>query len=275
MNIYDVYGNLVYESSETEEFLAEAKYKLLYTGDARQTQGSCIDDDLNVYNAFASSGKWVKYNLKTHTATTYTFTADEYGHMNDCTFNPNDGYIYCASQTSAEGIYVFDSSDMSLHDLIPTFDDVGNSFGMSNIAFNRKTNKFVSIATGKQEIFIYNQSLVLESHIPITDFYSDGTRQGIETDGEYIYHVVSPDTDKTTIVAYNFDGTRATENPIVIYPSSTPEFESMCYDWNNENYIMQSAAPLKLWWVGFKKVIGSNELFGAVNMVANHYLSED
>lgn len=276
MNFYDFNGNLI-GSLSNQGFLSEAKTKLLYTGDTGQTQGSCIDDNLNVYTAYYTLGKWLVYNLKTHEKTTYSFTANAYGHMNDLAFNPNDGYVYCASMNTTGEVYVFDpSNNMSLVDTLYARDGSGTVFGISNLAFNRKTNKFVSIIPPTQKIRIFNGStFAYESDVSISNFYSNGTRQGIETDGEYIYHIVSPDSNNTTVVAYSYDGARETENPIVIYASTSPEFESMCYDWNNSNYIMQSANPLKLWWVGFKSVVGSDELFGAVNMIANHYLSED
>ena len=261
MAIYDVNGNALSDTA----LLQSAKRKEIFSTSSSQTQGSCIDDSGNIYTAQYSAGVWVKYNVYSGTSTTYSFTGNAYGHMNDLAYNPNNGYIYCASMNNTGEVYVFDPANMSLVNTVYALDANGNPYGMSNLAFNRSTNQFVSIYSNNQEMYFYNTSFQYVKHIAITNYYSSGTRQGGETDGTYFYHVVSPNSNNSVIVPYTLGGVRATD-PIPVYPSSSPEFEAMCFDWINKRYFLQSYAnsAMKLWWIGIKEYDG--DVFGLLEM---------
>ena len=151
MAIYDVYGNILY--GNINDLLSVAKYKEIYSTSSGQTQGSCIDDSGNIYTAQYSAGKWVKYNIYSGSESTYSFTGGTYGHMNDLAYNPNNGYIYCASMNNTGEVYIFNPSNMNLVNTVYALDANGNPYGMSNLAFNRNTNQFVSIYSNNQEMY--------------------------------------------------------------------------------------------------------------------------
>ena len=267
--LYDYNGNRI-ALDVSGELRSTAKYLQLYSGSVTgQTQGSCIDDSGNIYSCQYSAGKWTIYNIYSGDVTEYTFTGNAYGHMNDLTYCSADGKVYCASMNNTGEVYVFDpSNSMALSTTKYAKDENGNAYAISNLSYNRKSNQFISIHSTNQKIYFYDSNFDYVSHVSITNFYSSGTRQGAETDGTYVYQIVSPVNSTTVIVPYNLDGTRATTDPILIYNASSPEFEAMCYDWVNKRYFMQSwkSNTMKLWWVGFKEYIGDGEFFGALEI---------
>lgn len=199
-----------------------------------QPQGGCIDDDGNIYVCFYHAGKFLKYNIGTGVSSEVSFTGDTYGHANGMTYNPNTGYLYLASMKATGEVYVFDTS-FNLVNTLYARDGNGDVFTCWNIAYDRNTERFITLVGGDSggEIRFYDDSFTFDSAIEFDIADWQYTRQDIETDGEYVYGV---GYNPNWIFAFAMDGT------LVAAINNTAcggEPESMMYDWTNGNYYLE------------------------------------
>lgn len=248
MSVYDINGNTmnsVYTVDGTEIFggipspniVDNATCHRLYTKNETQTQGACIDDDGNIYEIYYKKGKFLRYNIKTKTATefpTFTSGTEVYGHANGMCYNPNTEYIYIAPSLDTGEVYVIDPSDMTLYDTLYAYQADGvTPINVWNICYDRTHQMFICMHSGT--MYFYDDAFNLIK----TETYDPNdwalTRQDIETDGEYIYVVswkgngssyqgVSNDIHVFSMLGEYLD--------TVTMSNQTDEPEDLCYDWN-------------------------------------------
>lgn len=154
-------------------------------------QGACTDGTYIYLICFDSgeytSGKFVKYTIADGTYTTTTFDGSiDFGHGNDMCYNPNNNHIYVLCMTQDGRIIELDTSFNYVATHYFT-DDLGDPFYSYRVAFDRKTNRFI---TGGAYKFIFaDQDFQWVSNVNLTEQPS-ATGQGCETDGEYIYRLM-------------------------------------------------------------------------------------
>lgn len=154
-------------------------------------QGACTDGTYIYIICFDSgeytSGKFVKYKISDGSYTTTTFDGSiNFGHGNDMCYNPNNNHIYVLCMTQDGKIIELDTSFNVLATHYFT-DEQGEPFYSYRVAFDRKTNCFI---TGTAYKFIVSdQNFNWVSSIDLTE-PPQATGQGCETDGDYIYRLM-------------------------------------------------------------------------------------
>lgn len=223
MNLYDINGNPVI-SYLGDRMTSRTVHTSSTTG---QSQGSCIDDDGNIYTVYYSAGKITKYNIYTKQETVYTFTANAYGHANDATFCPETGLVYVTSMNTTGEVYALDPTDsMALDATYIARGSGGSAVQIWDIAYDRRMGQFIAFDTNNN-LLRYNTSFTLVSSTPVEALSTKwpATRQGMDTDGTYIYclgynpNVVNVlDMSANLVTTYELD--------------ITSEPETLIYDWN-------------------------------------------
>lgn len=258
----------------------QAACTLLHEGVYGQaTQGSCIDDDGNIYVIYPGRGYILQYNVETKTATVHTgvFSADAYGHANDLCYNPNNGYIYIASGNSDGAVFVVDPADnFALKNTYYCQTSGGTGFTNYFMCYDRETDNFITFG---EKMRRYSQTFALLSEVDCEYSRWDYTKQGIETDGQYIYCSVSQNTVNghdgvmNGVDIFDMDGTYV---GAVEFSDQTTELESIIYDWNtglwycsvnrpNENNIY-GAGP-NIYFVNMKAYYTPSELEAAADVL--------
>lgn len=236
MALYKFNGDPVYPGLDADRQLSESiRIKSLFNSTtAGQTQGSCIDDDGNIYSVLYSVGKIAKYNVYSGTETIYTFTAGGYGHANDAAFNPTTGKVYVVSMNTTGEVYELDpSNDMALtHTYIATKTG-GSATQIWCLAYDRKTGHFIAFDTEKS-MLTYDASFNLLSSVTVSalDTIWPDTRQGMETDGDYLY-LVSYSPNVITVI--DMAGNMVKRYSLAV----TTEPETLIYDWNSGMLFLQ------------------------------------
>lgn len=198
-----------------------------------QTQGSCIDDNGNIFTIYHSSGKISRYNIYSKEESIITFTPNAYGHANDATYNPNTGYIYVAPMLDTGEVYILDpQNDMALVDTVYAYKPNGSSLIVWNIAYNREIRKFVILHAGF--IYLYNDDFTLydASEEYDTTKWTD-TGQGMETDGKYIYAL---SYNPNICHVFKYDGTFLMD---IDFQLLSGEPETIIYDWNTKCFYVE------------------------------------
>ncbi len=233
--IYDISGNVIHvEDFPDPNLLSVAEFSRLFKStNTGQTQGSCIDDDGNIYTIHNTTGKITKYNIYTKTETVYNFTANAYGHANDATYNPNTGYIYVVSMNNTGEVYVLDpENNMELVDTVYAVNEYNVAYAPWNIAYNRTLERFVLLAV--DTIYLYNDDFILtdssQNYDPTT---WTQTGQGMETDGKYIYGV---SYNPNVFHVWDYNGTFIMN---IDASALNGEPETLIYDWNTGCYFVQ------------------------------------
>lgn len=251
-NIYDSSGNTVsaiYTADGTEIEIAPVIdfpepnlattgtfTSLFTTTTVGNTQGSCIDDDGNIYTVFYAVGAIVKYNIYTGEETTYSFTANLYGHANSLTYNPNTGYVYVASMKTTGEVYVLDpSNSMAVAAIKYALKGDGTALTPWCMAYDRNTRRFYLQSAGV--LYQYDDDFNLVDYSVTFDIDDwGGTRQGMETDGTYIYGV---SYGQNYLYVFDLTGTLVTT---VNCTALTQEPEELMYDWNSGIFYIQQNA---------------------------------
>ena len=214
----------------------QAELNLLWAANHTQSvQGSCIDDNGNLYAIYYKRGSIAKYNVNTKTGAVATilFTSEQYGHANGMAYNPNTGYIYIAPMLETGEIYVLDPSDYSLVDTLYALDANGNPIRVWNICYDRLSENFITFVN-ERIWYRFDDDFEYVS----TGTYDSGwlsTVQDIETDGHYIYCASSHVNAGSQVgvidgvYVFGMDGTYITS---VEFADQTNELEGICYDWN-------------------------------------------
>lgn len=243
--LYDVDGTLI-TSHEYDGFLDNTVLQTVYRNASLNAvaQGGCVGAYSNVYVCFHDAGIIANYNLITGILTQYTFTSGAYGHANGMTYNPNTGYLYIAPMQSTGAVYVLNPSNMNLVDTAYVKDENGASFSCWNIAFDRLSRMFITLSG--QTLYFYDESFQLVKTAPCDMSSLEGTRQDIETDGHYIYHVFD---SPMYIHVVAMDGTyvKAISNSNFV-----GEPESLMYNWETDLFYLETF-PLRIDLVEFRK----------------------
>ena len=193
-------------------------------------QGGCMDDDGNLCACLLTTSQFIKHNIATGNDVLYSFTPDAYGHGNGMAYNPNNERFYLASMKDTGEIYVFNKS-FALVDTLYARDAGGNIFTCYNLAFNRFTNQFISIAEGEGFIHIFDSDFVHVSQVAYTTSEWKYTHQDIETDGNYIYAV---SYNPNALFVFDFEGNMIKE---ISNTGFGGEPENLCYDWHGKYYM--------------------------------------
>lgn len=228
--IYDVNGNPLI-SYLGDRMTSRTVYTSGTTG---QSQGSCIDDDGNIYTVYYQAGKITKYNIYTKQETVYTFTANAYGHANDATFCPETGLVYVASMNTTGEVYALDpANNMALDTTYIAKGSGGSAVQIWDIAYDRRTGQFIAFDTNNN-LLRYDTSFDLVSSTSIEGLSTKwpATRQGMDTDGIYIYFL-SYDPNVVNVVDMSANIVATYELDI----SSEPE--TLVYDWNTGMMFVQ------------------------------------
>ena len=229
---YDIDGNEVLTGEVS--FLDNAIITDVYVSStASQPQGGCIDDDGNVYVCFYSAGKFLRYNINTGASLEKSFTPNAYGHANGMTYNPNTEKLYLASMNDTGEVFVFDKS-FNLVDTLYARDANGNVFTCWNIAYDRNSEQFITIAgyEGGCIRFFDNSFNYVTQNLFTFDNWG-ATRQDLETDGTYLYGV---SWNPNKIFVLDFQGNVIKE---IGNSAFTGEPESLCYDWIQRRFYIE------------------------------------
>lgn len=157
-------------------------------------QGSCINGDVLYYfegldwNDPYNSVEVTKYNLTSNTADKMVLSGEHLGHCNDATYNTVTNQVLVAVTNNGE-IAVFDSDMNYIESVYPKINGViVNSYG---IAYNKSNNTYIlglydNEGIGEYAFAVFDAEW---NHVKTLEpfSYSPYVRQGIETDGEYIY----------------------------------------------------------------------------------------
>lgn len=230
--VYDINGNAIPLIS----FLDSATITDVYTSSITwQPQGACVDDDKNVYVCFYNAGKFLKYNLDTGANEQYSFTANGYGHANDATYCSNTGLIYLTSMETNGKVYALDpSTGMTL---IDTYIVNGKNNTPSQIwclAYDRNTERFIAFDTNNDMLFYdQNFNLISYKNAPNLSSIWPATRQGMETDGTFIY-AISYQPNLINVIDMNGKLVKH-----ISCSNFSGEPETMCYDWINNKYYIE------------------------------------
>lgn len=195
-------------------------------------QGGCTDGTY-IYQTAGDASAYtymqvIKYKISDGSYTTVRYNGTpNFGHANDMTYNPNNGYLYIATMRSEAPIIVLDARDLSYVETIDVKNALGVSYGPFQICFDRKTNHFLS--TYQNNMLVYDEEWNYLSTITMP-VRPNGTAQGCETDGYYIYKVYY---DPNEIDAIAMDGTYAATIGLPV----TNEPETLMYGWNGKYYI--------------------------------------
>lgn len=186
-------------------------------------QGICTD---GTYIYFGTGTTVYKYNILTKAETSSTFDSGYYGSNNGMTYNPNDGYIYTATSTSGKGVGVIQASDLTHVQFIDVKDGNNNSLAPTQIAYDRKNNRYILGISANY--YIFDSSWNYVSQFSSTH---GGTHQDLETDGTYIYKCRSGVSGRGIIAVIDMSG-----NIIKNIDVTGNELEGLAYDWNGSWY---------------------------------------
>jgi len=206
-------------------------------------QGGCIDGSnhyiwLTVYN----SGNCSLNSINIYTGTndgSKSLTLDEntLGHCNDITYNNLLDCYFVTTLLSDKPIIKLDNQFEYADTIIPK-DGNNNTVVACAIAYDRLNNRYyiTNNTDGDYDIYVYDDGWNFISKIICQN--SDVTKQGIETDGTFIYKVRSDQSviKYPHIQVYRIDGTYFGEFDISqIYGE---EIEGIGFDWNNNTYFI-------------------------------------
>lgn len=233
--IYDLNGDVISQDPTRREFLDTTIITPL-SGSISVTgskQGACTDGEY-IYQTSGDQNNYtymhiIKYKISddTYTYVKYDGTPN-FGHANDMTYNPNNGYLYVCTMLSDGSVIVLDSDDLSYVDTVYITDDAGNPYTVWQFCYDRLTDQFL-IVHGNS-ILIYDQLFNYVSSIAIPPEVN-ATQQGCETDGTYFYRVTY-NPNKIEVIKLS-DGSRT---KIITNPMSG-EPETLMYNWDNSFYI--------------------------------------
>lgn len=235
LNLYDINGNIIEQDPTHREFLSTAIITPLSgtVSEDGSKQGACTDGEY----IYQTSGdvtnytymKIIKYKISDGTSTSVEFNGTpNFGHANDMTYNPNNGYLYICTMLSDGSVVVLDSSDLSYVDTIYLKNASNNAYTVWQFCYDRLTNHVLSV-TGN-DILVYDQSFNYLSSIAIPE-HLNATAQGCETDGIYFYRVTY-NPNKIDVIKLQ-DGTRVK----IITNPMTREPETLMNDWDGNFYI--------------------------------------
>lgn len=203
-------------------------------------QGGCLNGTKYVWMRVLSNGSCGLYGLDIITGSPIqkgsVSTNQVLGHCNDMTYNPNTNKYYVATmlETGALGVlsetYTYESSII----LTDGNDDPVVTHG---IAYDRIHDEYLAASETSDAVYVYDSSFVYQRTITLSSQITL-TKQGIETDGYYIYYPLS-NTDYICVVrTYTITGEFVED--IEIKQISGKEPEGLAYDWNAGYFLLNA-----------------------------------
>lgn len=192
-------------------------------------QGACTDGTY-IYQFDYSNTRGIKYKISDGTYTvTNLDTNIPWNHGNDMAYNPNTGHIYVATMSADGAVIEIDTewNYIATHYLV---DGNGNGFAVFEIMYDRNTNRFLC-DIGDYSIGVFDQNFGYLS--TMTTPYLWATRQGGDTDGDFIYRI-GYNTNQINVLT--MDGLFVTT---VLLPGLS-EPETLMYDWEHGKYYINN-----------------------------------
>lgn len=240
ISAYDANGTLIY-TDEIRNWLSTAIISELPNINVRGIkQGGCTDGTY-IYQCSGDSTNHtymdiIKYRISDGTFETVTFNGvPDFGHANDMTYNPNNGYLYICTMLSDGSVIVLDSTDLSYVDTIYVNNDSGSPFALWQICYDRMADKFYTTYSNK--ILKYDSQWNYINSVPLAET-PEATQQGCETDGLYYYRITY---NPNIVNVCTLTGELVTNITIPV----NGEPEAIMYDWNRHYYFSGYTTPSK------------------------------
>lgn len=196
-------------------------------------QGACTDGTY-IYQALHGRNSIMKYKLSDGTWTEHSLSSvASIGHANDMTYNPNNGKIYIATNSTDGTILEIDSSTMEYTRAYVAVDSDASPVTLWQLFYDRTTNRFY-VGENSNTYKIYDSSF----HYIKTETYADrieATSQGDETDGTFIYRLFY-NPDRIQVLSK-----QTKEQIALIALPRIAEPESIPYDWNGNWFATYNA----------------------------------
>lgn len=226
--------DIVYKSKVSSK---NTKYPIELHKRATHSQGGCLVGDRFIWQN--SNNKHIFYvNIITGEfgakwASSNGFTSQNVGHCNDMTYCVSDGNVYIVTMLDSGAIAYMNPNDLSYINSVYPKDSNGNAIISCSIAFDRLTESFILAGYNDWYFYVFDKEWNYVKTIIPTDTKRN-TKQGIETDGNFIYRILTTDNGEI-IIRYDMDGNYIDE--IKIYQFSGCELEGISYDWDNGYFV--------------------------------------
>ncbi|MBQ9662841.1 MAG: hypothetical protein IJV40_06790 [Oscillospiraceae bacterium] len=212
-----------------------------YQTDSGQShmQGACTDGT-SLWFGWDNPHMIMKIQLLTGevTSVSYDERAWIFGHINDMTYNPNtDELVICSYVSEKPATYgnlaVLDADTLNCKQRITVRKD-GKMLPFFGIAFDRLHNHYI-LAGAENSYHFLDSGFQWLNTIYVKRYESD-TRQGLETDGSYIFHSLWHNFESNLISVYDMKGNfvRFVDVPLSGYET---ELQDIMYDWHGNWYI--------------------------------------
>ena len=201
-------------------------------------EGACIVGEETIVYCYYNLNIFVKYNLRTYERQIIHYDdvpelADF--HNNDMTYNPTTDKVYVATTNST--LVELNSSTLEVENVYELKDENGDTVNFSNIAYDRINNRYYCWVNQTLSPFVFN---IYDASFNYVDSISANIsqsltyRQGLETDGEYLYFTSSNPYPRIFKIA--FDGSYCYYD-ISGASATTYEVETIINDWNKRWYL--------------------------------------
>lgn len=146
-------------------------------------QGGCIYGNY-IYRALVKSDEEYTTLQKINITTgdiELTKTNRSYGHANDMTYNPDDGYLYIAHSSSTRIVYRVNPTNLEYVDTINVPSTIWG------IAYNPTDKLYILGNVGSAYLSVYYSDWTFMYRIKMQNQFSGMVRQGVYCDENYIY----------------------------------------------------------------------------------------
>jgi len=244
MGVYNIDGDNLFDATKTMERVIsnnlrdKAYMHQLLSESGGTMQGACTDGEF-IYYIYYNRNTIKKYDIKTGTVTSKTYTDGLYGHANDMTYNPNTNKLYIATMNDYGHICSVNPSTLEYENTFILKWGNGDIAVCHGIAYDRIHNRYILTVVPPDGITAYGQYyMITDSNFnyiktmvtPQPEIY---TIQGCETDGYLIYRTLWDNTNNTNYInVYNYNG----EYFKTIHIENASELESVMQDWAGNWY---------------------------------------
>lgn len=230
------------------DFVSEPQKIDLFTTELNGLAQGCVEiGNNNFITGFPNEKRFGVFNSQTKTTSIYNY-GEDYGHINDMTYNPNTGNVYIAT-TISNVVPYFNVETMEYAGSITLSDYSPISSAIQGIAYNRNEDKYYVYFANDTNIYVYNSefSIVETLYTGETDLlYS---QQGIETDGKYIYRLLYSQMSLSYLNVHDVITGKFLKSIPIRDMGAEPQ--SFIYDWDQNYYIStgdnQHVMELKYW----------------------------
>ena len=163
-------------------------------------------------------------------------------HLNDMTYNPVEDCLYIATDNPTNTIVKMTNGERpKFANTIEIKDSSNNSITACSICYNRKDDKYYVINDSYTKLYVFNSSWVRQAEYTITDPLSSYTgKQGIDTDGTFIYAVKSNTSSQNAVITFDLLGNviEVTTIPYLDTKDAKYEMEGISYDWDTGGFVV-------------------------------------